>query len=178
MSSGAAEPALERRFAEELTRVDGVPHAGSDPAVLACALLPDRSVSVAVDDDRELDDVAGALADAGHPVLRPSDPDYRERLPQAGMGVTRARAAVADTGTLLLVFDRAHPRGTSLLPRIHLAVLRPGDLVASFADALARIPTPAPSAVTCVTGPSRSADIEQLLTLGVHGPAQVHVAVP
>jgi len=178
VSTGAPDRALERRFADELTRVDGVPHVGSDPAVLARALLPDPSAAAAVDDDPELDEVAAALADAGHPVLRPSDPDYRDRLPQAGMGVTRCRAAIADTGTLLLVFDRAHPRGTSLLPRIHLAVLRSDDFVAGFADALARIPAPAPSAVTCVTGPSRSADIEQLLTLGVHGPAQVHVVMP
>ena len=80
--------------------------------------------------------------------------------------------------TLMLVFDAAHPRSTSLLPRTHVAVVEHDDLVASLADALARVPSPAPSAVTFVTGPSRSADIEQILTLGVHGPAQVHVVLP
>ena len=147
------------------------------PARWRCTLAPDRS-TVAVDDDAALEEVVRALVDAGHDVLRPSDADYRDRLPDASLGVTRCAAAIADTGTMLLVFDRAHPRGTSLLPRIHLAVLHPGDFVPSLADALARFPAPPPSAVTFVTGPSRSADIEQILTLGVHGPAQVHATVP
>jgi L-lactate dehydrogenase complex protein LldG len=178
VSARPAEADLERRFADELRRADGVAHPGADAGPLACSLLPDRSAAAAVDDDPELEDVAQALADAGHDVLRPADADYRARLPTAGLGVTRCVAAIADTGTLLLVFDRAHPRSTSLLPRIHLAVLHPGDFVPTLADALARIPSPPPSAVTFVTGPSRSADIEQILTLGVHGPAQVHAAVP
>ena len=178
MSTPTADPDLERRFAEELGHADGVSHAGTDPGLLACSLLTVRSAPAAVDDDPDLEDVARALVDAGHDVLRPGHADYRDRLASAGLGVTRCLAAIVDTGTMLLAFDRAHPRSTSLLPRIHLAVLRPGDFVATFAEALARIPSPAPSAVTCVTGPSRSADIEQLLTLGVHGPAQVHVALP
>jgi L-lactate dehydrogenase complex protein LldG len=177
MSTRPADADLPRRFAEELRRADGVPHAGVDPGPLACSLVPDRS-AVAVDDDPDLDAVAEALADAGHAVLRPRDADYRTRLPDASLGVTRCTAAIADTGTMLLVFDRQHPRSTSLLPRIHLAVLHPGDFVPRLADALARFPSPPPSAVTFVTGPSRSADIEQILTLGVHGPAQVHAALP
>jgi L-lactate dehydrogenase complex protein LldG len=111
-------------------------------------------------------------------VVRPDDPTYRGELAGAAVGVTRCAAAVADTGSLMLVFDRVHPRSTSLLPRAHVAVVRPADLVASLGDALARIPSPAPSAVTFVTGPSRSADIEQILTLGVHGPARVDVVLP
>jgi L-lactate utilization protein LutC len=177
MSTRPAELDLPQRFADELRRADGVPHPGSDPGPLACSLLPGPS-AVAVDDDPELEAVARALADAGHAVLRPADADYRARLPEASLGVTRCTAAIADTGTMLLVFDRAHPRSTSLLPRIHLAVLHPNDFVPGLAEALARFPSPPPSAVTFVTGPSRSADIEQLLTLGVHGPAQVHAALP
>jgi len=177
MSTRPADAGLARRFADELRRADGVAHPGAEPGSLACSLLPDRS-AVAVDDDPELEAVAQALADAGHAVLRPANLDYRTRLPDARLGVTRCTAAIADTGTMLLAFDRAHPRSTSLLPRIHLAVLHPADFVASLTDALARFPSPPPSAVTFVTGPSRSADIEQILTLGVHGPAQVHAAMP
>ena len=177
MSTPAAEPDLADRFAAELRRADGVPHPGADPQELALSLAPPGAV-VAVDDDPELEDLAAATAAAGRVVLRPADPTFRDRLPTATLGVTRCRAAIADTGTLLLVFDRSHPRGTSLLPRVHLAVVHAADLVPGLGDGLARIPSPPPSAVTLVTGPSRSADIEQLLTLGVHGPAQVHAALP
>jgi L-lactate dehydrogenase complex protein LldG len=169
---------LAARFAAELSAADGTPHRGEDPTSVAIAVVGGEPAVVAVDGDADLDPVAAALTAAGHTVLRPDDPNYRSRLAGAAVGVTRCVAAVADTGSLMLVFDRAHPRSTSLLPRTHVAVVQPADLVPSIADALARIPSPPPSAVTFVTGPSRSADIEQLLTLGVHGPARVDVALP
>ncbi len=177
MATGPADSELARRFAAELTAVAGTPHLGADPGRVAVDVLGTAPAVVAVDDDPDLEPVAAALATAGHDVIRPGDRSYRDRLAGASVGVTRCVAAIADTGTLLLAFDRAHPRSTSLLPRTHLAIVEPGDLVLSLGDALARIPSPAPSAVTCVTGPSRSADIEQILTLGVHGPEQVHVVV-
>jgi L-lactate utilization protein LutC len=169
---------LAGRFATELSAVDGTPHPGADPGQVAVELLGPEPTLVAVDDDPAVEPVAAALADAGHEVMRPTDPQYRDRLASATLGVTGCVAAIADTGTLMLTTDRSHPRATSLLPRTHLAVVRPDDLVRSLDDALRRIPTPAPSAVTLVTGPSRSADIEQILTLGVHGPARVHVVLP
>jgi L-lactate dehydrogenase complex protein LldG len=171
--------ALVARFAAELTAVAGTPHPGvADPAAAVVGLLGPAPTLVAVDDDPDLEPVAAALVAAGHDVIRPHQADYRDRLAVATAGVTRCAAAIADTGSLLLVFDQAHPRSTSLLPRTHVAVVRPGDLVPSLGDALTRLPSPLPSAATCVTGPSRSADIEQVLTLGVHGPAQVHVVLP
>jgi L-lactate utilization protein LutC len=177
VATDRAEPELARRFADELTAVAGTPHPGEDPSRVALDLLGTAPAVVAIDDDRDLEALAETLVAGGHDVVRPRDPSYRNRLASAAVGVTRCAAAIADTGTLLLVFDAAHPRSTSLLPRIHLAIVSPGDLVPTLSDALARIPNPAPSAVTCVTGPSRSADIEQILTLGVHGPAQVHVVL-
>jgi L-lactate utilization protein LutC len=168
---------LVEQFALELAAVAGSPHRGEHAVDVALALLTSPSL-VAVDGDAELDALAAALVEAGHEVLRPTDTAFRDRLPVAAVGVTRCTAAIADTGTLLLVFDDAHPRSTSLVPRIHLAVVHEDDLVASLPDAFARMPSPPPSAMTFVTGPSRSADIEQLLTLGVHGPAEVHVVLP
>ena len=168
---------LVEQFALELAAVAGSPHRGEDAAGVALGLLPSPSL-VAVDGDSELDALADALGGAGHEVLRPTDASFRDRLPVAALGVTRCTAAIADTGTLLLVFDEARPRSTSLVPRVHLAIVHEGDLVASLPDAFARMPSPPPSAMTFVTGPSRSADIEQLLTLGVHGPAEVHVVLP
>jgi L-lactate utilization protein LutC len=169
---------LARRFADELSAVDGTPHPSGDPTAVALELAGLEPTLVAVEDDPTVEPVAVALADAGHEVLRPSEAGFRDRLADAALGVTGCTVAIADTGTLLLTADPAHPRATSLLPRAHLAVVEPDRLVSSLDEALGRIPTPAPSAVTLVTGPSRSADIEQILTLGVHGPARVHVVLP
>ena len=168
---------LAEQFALELAAVAGTPHRGEKAADVARAVLPAPSL-VAMDGDGELDALATELVVAGHDVLRPTDASFLERLPVAAVGITRCAAAIADTGTLLLLFDEARPRSTSLVPRVHLAVVREADLVASLPDAFARIPSPPPSGLVFVTGPSRSADIEQLLTLGVHGPAEVHVVLP
>jgi L-lactate dehydrogenase complex protein LldG len=168
---------LVEQFAAELAAVSGSPHRGEDATHVALGLLPSPAL-VAMDGDPDLDALAGALADARHEVLRPTDTAFRDRLPVAALGITRCTAAIADTGTLLLVFDAVHPRGTSLVPRVHLAIVHESDLVASLPGAFARMPSPPPSGMTFVTGPSRSADIEQLLTLGVHGPAEVHVVLP
>jgi hypothetical protein len=168
---------LAEQFARELAAVSGTPHPGEDAVAVALGLLEPASL-VAADGDAELDVLVGALERDGHEVLRPGHVAFRDRLPHAAIGITRCTAAIADTGTLLLLFDAMRPRSTSLVPRIHLAVVDDDDLVASLPDAFARIPSPPPSGITFVTGPSRSADIEQLLTLGVHGPAEVHVVLP
>jgi L-lactate dehydrogenase complex protein LldG len=168
---------LGEQFARELAAVSGSPHPGEDAATVALGLLEPASL-VAADGDPSLDDLVAALEQEGHEVLRPTDVAFRDRLPVAAVGITRCTAAIADTGTLLLVFDAMRPRSTSLVPRVHVAVVHEDDLVASLPDAFARMPSPPPSGMTFVTGPSRSADIEQLLTLGVHGPAEVHVILP
>ena len=174
----AAVEAMAERFARELAAVAGTPHRGADPVAVALDVAGETPCLVAVDDDPDLEALARALAEDGHDVLRPGDPRWTERLPDAALGVTRCAAALADTGTVLLTFGPGRPRSTSLVPRAHLAVVAPDDLVPSLADGLARVPMPPPSGMACVTGPSRSGDIEQILTLGVHGPARVDVVLP
>ena len=169
---------LAEAFARGLAAAAGTPHRGGDPVEIALALAGPTPAVVAVDADTDLDGIADALAAAGHEVMRPNDETWRARLPGAKIGVTRCTAALADTGTLLLTFGPGNPRATSLLPRLHLAIVEEADLVPSLAQGLARVPHPLPSGMVCITGPSRSGDIEQILTLGVHGPAEVHVALP
>jgi L-lactate utilization protein LutC len=178
VSEPRADDALADRFATALRAVDGTPHVGEKPAVVVLEVAGAPPATIAVDDDEALEGLVDALHAAGHVIVRPHEPGYREALPDAALGVTRCAAAIADTGTLMLACDAAHPRSTSLLPRTHVAVVDQPDLVASLGDALRRAPSPLPSALTFVTGPSRSADIEQILTLGVHGPAHVHVVLP
>lgn len=97
----------------------------------------------------------------------------------AEVGVTGAVAAVEETGTLALVADRDRPRGTSLVPPVHVALVPVERLVPTYADAVARIAAirPTPSGVSFITGSSSTGDIEMTLVRGVHGPREVHVVL-
>ena len=95
---------------------------------------------------------------------------------QAELGVTGVRAAVAATGSLVVDAGLAGGRTASLLPPVHLALVRAEEIVATAADLLAGIDRP-PSQLVFITGPSRSADIEFTLTIGVHGPRHVWIGV-
>jgi L-lactate dehydrogenase complex protein LldG len=94
------------------------------------------------------------------------------------VGITGVFCAVAETGTLALLSGPRTPGTTSLLPETHVAIVRAGQLVRSMEDAWERVRGACgalPRAVNFVSGPSRTADIEQTLTLGAHGPYRVHV---
>jgi L-lactate dehydrogenase complex protein LldG len=97
----------------------------------------------------------------------------------ADVGITSADYALADTGTLVMLASPAEARLISLLPPVHIAVV-PKDRVLSGLDELLTIlPRPAEqtSSMVLITGPSRTADIEQILVRGVHGPGEIHVVV-
>jgi L-lactate dehydrogenase complex protein LldG len=83
--------------------------------------------------------------------------------------------ALPETGTLVLRASPQQPRAVSLLPRVHLALVRPANLRADLAVVL-REKRVDPYAVF-VTGPSRTADIELTVTIGVHGPQVLYVWV-
>lgn len=92
------------------------------------------------------------------------------------VGVTGAFCAIAETGTLMMLSGPQTPATTSLLPETHVAVLDPKRIVATMEDAwdlLRREHKQAPRAVNFISGPSRTADIEQTVTLGAHGPYRV-----
>jgi L-lactate dehydrogenase complex protein LldG len=89
------------------------------------------------------------------------------------LGITEADYLLPETGTLVLHSSAEMPRGVSLLPRTHLAIVRPemlrADLHQVFAEAQDR------HYLVFITGPSRTADIELTTTLGVHGPRNLYV---
>jgi L-lactate utilization protein LutC len=122
-------------------------------------------------------DELGALAvlDAG---LR-TEAEQRKALVIAQIGVTSVDCAIANTGSLVVSAASTRPRSLSLLPSVHIAVLfarqiRP-DLGAAFE--LIAAPPGLPSAAHVITGPSRTSDIENDLTIGVHGPSAVTAIV-
>ncbi len=121
-------------------------------------------------------DFAVRLEGAGAKVLLPSDPAWSDLLPSAGAGVTGAAFGVAATGTVAVPCGAGSPRGVSLVPPAHICLVRASDVVEDLAEALGLLSS-MPSAVAWISGPSRSADLEMTLTLGVHGPGSVDVVV-
>jgi L-lactate dehydrogenase complex protein LldG len=105
--------------------------------------------------------------------------ELRAACATADVGITSADYALADTGTLVMLAGPAEARLISLLPPAHIAVL-PRDRILTGLDELFTI-LPNPAAVTSsmvlITGPSRTADIEQILVRGVHGPGQITVVI-
>ena len=99
------------------------------------------------------------------------------------LGVVWADAAIANTGTLVLLAQGGHGRSVSLLTSALLAVFHKDQLVTRMGDAFAQIKaqhpglTDLPSSINLITGPSRSADIENDLTIGIHGPGKVYAVI-
>lgn len=105
----------------------------------------------------------------------------REALASADLGVTSADALLAESGSIALAAGPGQARGVSLLPPVHLAVAGPGSMLADITGLPALIRRLSeesgrpPSAVHLITGPSSTADIEQTLVRGIHGPMKLYV---
>ncbi len=109
-------------------------------------------------------------------LLREADIEFTHVPdPRIIVGVTNAICGLADTGSILIVDGAGDPLKASLLPEIHIAVLKSSTLLPSLADAMHLIKNS--GAAVFITGPSRTADIEMTLTIGVHGPKEIHVFV-
>jgi L-lactate dehydrogenase complex protein LldG len=178
-----AESALADRFQAELQRVGGV--------VVRCASareLEDQLFAVIGDTKAETIVSWSRSELASFPLERlwssrsctpwehASDrASFRERAARADIGLTGADVAVASTGSIVLCGGPTRPRSVSLLPSMHVAIVPASRIVATTSDAFADLARRAdmPSSVIFVTGPSRTSDIENDLTIGVHGPASV-----
>ncbi len=105
----------------------------------------------------------------------------RAAMLEADAGLTTAQYGVAETGTLVLIGDDERHRLVSLLPPLHVALLRRDRILPTLGAALAALHREEPAAMsrltTFVTGPSRTADIELQLVLGVHGPRALRVVL-
>jgi L-lactate dehydrogenase complex protein LldG len=112
-------------------------------------------------------------------ALWSTNAEERTSLARADIGVTGCDAAIAETASLVMFSRRGRPRTVSLLPPTHIAIVERRQLCMSttevFADHRDRFRQTA--SCTVVTGPSRTADIELTLTLGIHGPERVVVIV-
>ena len=96
------------------------------------------------------------------------------------VGITASFCAIAETGTLLLLSGRSTPGSTSLLPETHIAIVPTVRIVKCMEDAWALMRSERgalPRVANFISGPSRTADIEQTLVLGAHGPYRVHIVL-
>jgi L-lactate dehydrogenase complex protein LldG len=125
-------------------------------------------------DTVELGPVREALDRAGIAIVPPGAPV--QDLAAADAGITGADWGIAETGSLVLATDPGRPRLVSLLPPRHLAVIRAERIVSDLPALFERCGS-LPSALTLITGPSRSADIGFVPVLGAHGPMEVAVFV-
>ena len=113
-------------------------------------------------------------ADAGLNV-QPRAPSGDDRV-----GITGVFAAVAETGTLVLLSGEDSPASTHLLPETHIAIVPAARIVPHYEDAFDLMRSEhgsPPRAMNLVSGPSRTADIEQTIVLGAHGPYRVHLLI-
>lgn len=174
------------RFETEAQRVGTTLHEVSDLRVAGSSIATlgkatGVSLCQAADPDlvKELD-LEAAMVEAGIGlVARPSP----EPILQAGIGITRAVAGVAETGSILVHLDDVDGRLLTMLPGIHVAFLHRDAVVDSLEEGLLLTrylvlkshAEGRPSYLSWVTGPSRTADIERVLTIGVHGPRELHI---
>jgi L-lactate utilization protein LutC len=105
--------------------------------------------------------------------------ELRELCATADIGITSADYALADTGTLVMLSSPQEARMISLLLPAHIAVVPRGRILTGLDELFSLIPNPADrtSSMVLITGPSRTADIEQILVRGVHGPGVLSVVV-
>ncbi len=156
------------------TTVERVPSAAAVPGAIAAYLaLHDLPMDIRLAPDPFLED----LAWSEHAALTPSAGPAR---PTDAVSVTGAVAAVAETGTLVLASGPASPTTLNFLPDTHIAVLRADAIVGAYEatwTAVRAADGALPRVVNWITGPSRTADIEQTLLIGVHGPRRQHIVL-
>ena len=110
--------------------------------------------------------------------------EVRQRLAESGMGITGADYAIAETGSVVVLPRQGLSRLVSVVPPVHVAIVRPSDIVGTLDDLFTlrrleylRHGGEMGSYLNFITGPSRTADIEQTIVVGVHGPREVHMVL-
>lgn len=163
---------------EAAATVDRVSSSGDVPkavsSYLASQNLPSKIVMAP---DESLDDV---------PWPQNGMLDIRRGMPEPDddVGLSGAYAAIAETGTLMVTSGSHHPSRLNLLPDTHVVVLTEDQILGAQEDGWAKLRADTaasggklPRTVIFITGPSRSADIEQTLQLGAHGPRRLHIVL-
>ena len=134
--------------------------------------------------DVPLDDALSSLGASVQVMARSHESAGIFNPADADLGVTGVDYAIAETGTVVILPRRGVSRLTSLLPPVHVALVKPSQTLESLDDlyflrrlAYLRDGADAGSYMNFITGPSRTADIEQTLVIGAHGPRETHMVI-
>jgi L-lactate dehydrogenase complex protein LldG len=188
---------LAEQFAAELARLAGHAHRCADGCAALDeirALLQKHAATQVIAWDRAeiglagldelLDELGVRVLDSQIAGRGDERAAYLQALEPAPICISGADAAIAESGTLLLRSRPGRGRLASLLAPAHIAVLRRAQIVRGLGQALTQLQAQHgpdifadSSNLTLITGPSRTGDIEQTLTLGVHGPREIHVVL-
>jgi len=179
---------LASRFARELEAVGGRaigPVAPAEVGPRLVSIVRERGVkSVAAGAGVECDlpalaanlEAEGVAVYRSAPVSTESRAEVRARVAKADAGLAEADYAIASTGTLVVLSEPARPSSLTLLPPVSIVVLQVGRIRPDLAAALAETgPQALQHRMTLITGPSRTADIEKRIVMGVHGPKSLDV---
>ncbi len=191
VSPSARRAELASTFARELEEVGG-----NFLGILTAAEVTSRIVTLAGEIGAktvalgqgvvsDMDAIGEALERADFKVVRTipvADMEraaMRERVANADMGIAEADFAIASTGTLAVVSTGDRPSSLTLLPPASLVIVQIDRVIANLAAVLAELGPGGVAAnrLTLITGPSRTADIEKRIVLGVHGPKSIHAIV-
>lgn len=173
------EVEMEARIASMIARVESL-------AGIACRTADPRSVvAQAIEGLSAVASNSPYLAEIGITglpgvVTGITDRDQLQELcATIDIGITSADYALADTGTLVMLASPHEARLISLLPPAHIAVVPRSRILTGLDELFALLPRPAEqtSSMVLITGPSRTADIEQILVRGVHGPGKITVII-
>lgn len=160
------------RFAAELQALGGsfIRCPESESTSRIADILHSRNIDqiLAWEDSHLPDGLREKLQNQGIQISGQPDPTLRA-------GLTGAQAGIADTGTLVLVSGPGRSLSPSLLPEIHIAILYARDILPNLPQSLKMPAIRSAAATVFITGPSRTADIEMTLTIGVHGPGELIV---
>ncbi|MEN8173881.1 MAG: LUD domain-containing protein, partial [Chloroflexota bacterium] len=168
----ADQRTLTEQFKDELFALDGtlIHCTAENLTTNILEFLGSQNITTitACEDSALPSGLANGLRQAGINIKHGLQPDVQ-------VGLTGALAGVAETGTLAIPVSPGCPQETSLLPQIHLAVLYANKIYKNLAQILALREVQLASSTALISGPSRTADIEMTLTLGMHGPGQLIV---
>ena len=180
-SAAADANTLSEIFHENLESVGG--HCSMVGNELAAArasgeiIMSSGARRIAISDSHAVQNLCSSISVDGEVVKKATSSD----LFNCDLGITSAQYAIAETGTLVLESERERNRLTSLVPPVHVCILDARNIRERMIDVLNILQTNDSKnlsrAVTFITGPSRTSDIELTLAIGVHGPRELYVIV-
>jgi len=157
--------------------------AASFQSIDSLSLVPELLLQYAEQQDIEktvVSNINTLLSDKDKGVIWPEELETIE-APASGcekMGLSYASAGIAETGSLVLCSSKQNPTSVNFLPDHHIVILNEEDICPNIERMWEKLSLKAgkmPRAVNIITGPSRTADIEQTIQLGAHGPRNLHL---